>query len=82
MGASVGVGEHHLSITVWWIAGLIRGPPTVLSPSQRVPGSECEAPDNPQTHSESSRAPSFKPLRPSLLFKHSAEHLLLERSDS
>lgn len=79
---SAGVGERLLSITVWWNAGLIRGPPMVLSQWQRVPGSECEAPDNPQTHCESSRAPSFKPLLPSLLFKHSAEPLLLERSDS
>lgn len=47
---SVGVGERLLSITVWWNAGLIRGPPMVLSQWQRVPGSECEAPDNPQTH--------------------------------
>lgn len=74
---SVGVGKRHLSITAWW---LIWGPPTVLSQSLQVPGSECVAPDNPQTHSESSRAQSFKPLRPSLLFKHSAEHLFWSRA--
>lgn len=78
------MGANVFSICgCWWTSPVhhrlvecrAAGPPTVLSQSQRVSGSECEAPDNPQTHSESSRAPSFKPLCPSLLFKHYAEHL-------